>query len=471
MKRVSTSSGMPLTSNLINDISNYIIENISNLVKTSFKGGVIQESPTTFELIPTIVGQNIKITINPGKVVFSDGCVLTTTQPYEIITPLTMLNVGIRYNLVQSTNPNYKKEVQFEFFTSNLPIELIENQVCLGTIVIGESEINVDYSTRHYFTFSPNVQFRIKLPENSSSPLITSKYFFNQEINLADHVRAIGSGTITPKNPHGLSLKDIEGWTETKLTETHERQLHKNGFLFSPTSNKVIYSRQNAISQNITYQYIRIQFPNNSLLFLNGKTFDNSLFRIFDIFLGTFNIDGTPQALPTTNYLIALKNNELELKPYIFTTSIDVSGNFSWKFGDENQWKIEQVKNNPLSYDYLPICVVAWDSDSRSLNFQYGWNNVSINQFYPEVRDNYNVGDVKLLPIPVDLNNLNRNLLPFGWTFCNGKALYKKINSELYSIIGGTYGEDQYHFNVPTLIYSQNLGGITNYYIYIIKII
>lgn len=43
------------------------------------------------------------------------------------------------------------------------------------------------------------------------------------------------------------------------------------------------------------------------------------------------------------------------------------------------------------------------------------------------------------------------NSVPAGWLACNGQAVSKETYADLYNIIGGSYGEVDSTFNLPTI--------------------
>lgn len=64
-----------------------------------------------------------------------------------------------------------------------------------------------------------------------SSALRPTNYAEGERHTLADHGNAIGSGTVTPKNPHALALVDIPGGTAEPKATTNLKESLTNGFL------------------------------------------------------------------------------------------------------------------------------------------------------------------------------------------------------------------------------------------------
>lgn len=491
MKKIQVDSGTPLTSNLVNDISNYILSGISDFIGKSFSGGVVsQSSGIPFEITPTIVGQNVNIEIGPGVVIFPDGTVVNCTSPdfpkSITVSPTgTYFYIGLQYSYVNG-NPTYRKEITVNVFTSNTSIALFGNQIQLGAIDLSSGSANVDYSVRHIFTFSNLVKLLTTIPENSNSTLIPSSYQFGQKISFEDHIHAIGTGVVSPRNPHGLSLKDIEDWTETKLVETHEKQFHRNGILFTPSSNKTIFTKQNAVIAlgGTSYNYLRITFPSDSLLFLNGKTFDKNLFKPIEVFLGTFSGNSFDSLMPDGVYLIVVTNDNLSLKPYVIRLDSMIqevpNNKFSWKYQGERNWNVVfqpwSNQSSTLLSSSLPICAVRWYQNTRTFDFineTEGAPNGApcVNLLYSDIKDNAFPGDIKLHPI----KNPQISNLPLGWALCNGGYLSVYAHPELFSIIGFTYGSlssnifpgsTDVYFKLPNL--SVTVGSDT--YRYIIKL-
>lgn len=50
----------------------------------------------------------------------------------------------------------------------------------------------------------------------------------NLNLSLDDHIKSIGTGPVSPLNPHGLSADDL-GLTESQLVRSHRRTEHQNG--------------------------------------------------------------------------------------------------------------------------------------------------------------------------------------------------------------------------------------------------
>lgn len=78
-------------------------------------------------------------------------------------------------------------------------------------------------------------EYRVKIKtvkaDRSDAP---TSYAFDQEVFLDDHIKAVGTGSITPQNPHGTSAADI-GLTDVTI-EGHQRTLHNNGVIANPAS-------------------------------------------------------------------------------------------------------------------------------------------------------------------------------------------------------------------------------------------
>lgn len=52
----------------------------------------------------------------------------------------------------------------------------------------------------------------------------------NLDLSLDDHIKSIGTGPVSPLNPHGLSADDL-GLTESQLVRSHRRSEHQNGLI------------------------------------------------------------------------------------------------------------------------------------------------------------------------------------------------------------------------------------------------
>lgn len=58
----------------------------------------------------------------------------------------------------------------------------------------------------------------------------------NMSLSLDDHIKAVGTGTISPINPHGLSADDL-GLTEDQLVRSHRQNEHQNGVIAGTAAN------------------------------------------------------------------------------------------------------------------------------------------------------------------------------------------------------------------------------------------
>lgn len=54
-------------------------------------------------------------------------------------------------------------------------------------------------------------------------------YAAGQQVTFDEHTRAIGSGVVTPTNPHGLTIADLSGSLSGKSAEQHEKFFHESG--------------------------------------------------------------------------------------------------------------------------------------------------------------------------------------------------------------------------------------------------
>ena len=86
---------------------------------------------------------------------------------------------------------------------------------------------SVDESDRTYCRQRPET---IKIETPASSSEATQTYTSGSTYSLADHIKAIGTGTITPTNPHAQSLSDF-GIGPDALVSVHQQRLHNNGLV------------------------------------------------------------------------------------------------------------------------------------------------------------------------------------------------------------------------------------------------
>jgi hypothetical protein len=85
----------------------------------------------------------------------------------------------------------------------------------------------INYSNRTYALIK-NQRVLITTPKADRSDA-TVDYGSEEDHELDDHIKAIGTGTVSAINPHGLSLADISGGSSSEpLNELYQKETHNN---------------------------------------------------------------------------------------------------------------------------------------------------------------------------------------------------------------------------------------------------
>lgn len=96
------------------------------------------------------------------------------------------------------------------------------------------------------------------------------------QITAADHIAAIGTGTPSPNNPHGLSLSDIGGSIEGDTA--HKIQAHINGIIhFDNVTSTLNSFKGTVVNNNSPSAAIDFTPPSNALLAVGGAIISGSL--------------------------------------------------------------------------------------------------------------------------------------------------------------------------------------------------
>lgn len=154
-----------------------------------------------------------------------------------------------------------------------------------------------------------------------------------QPLFLDDHIKAVGTGLISPTNPHGMALADI-GVADLETVEAHRRLEHTNGIIGGTPSipmplSSALYAQRIQVSPGD--DFIQVQaLLSGEVALVNGLGFDSTDF-------------GSPQAisfssLPSGTYEVYF-DSATSLCAVILTSSYD--------FTDKSK---------------LDLCTVVWDT-------------------------------------------------------------------------------------------------------------
>ncbi len=143
------------------------------------------------------------------------------------------------FTLQKATNGKqfYKQTSGYNLTVTTVNTPPTAASLALGTVdltgfgVVSGSTIST--ATRPISLIREN-RIKIKTPLANLSDA-TTVYGYNEEHTLDEHIKAVGTGTITPTNPHGTSPDDIGIDVET-IISTHQKFMHNNGIIGDETS-------------------------------------------------------------------------------------------------------------------------------------------------------------------------------------------------------------------------------------------
>ena len=219
----------------------------------------------------------------------------------------------------------------------------------------------------------------------------TTSYDYGQTITINDHVKAVGSGTITPNNPHGLTLNDIG--VESDILSNHEQIFHQTQIYNAsgvPTNSLEVYV--NWVSTRTDELFVR-EIMAGDVVSVNGTRIENKdieaetliLFYNGSILLspGIYTV-----YLDSVNKLIKLASDvDNTDKTYITvykgnSTALTVSPNSV--LNDPNNLKLYEVYFSQTK-EYSNINEIQSSSANEHSNFLYkiDFRKFKLNSYYP----------------------------------------------------------------------------------------
>jgi hypothetical protein len=222
--------------------------------------------------------------------------------------------------------------------TTNDPAVLpLANSVFIGTVTaqgagnpIPVPNINTQ-SNRTYSLLRPfHSRLVVPLADRSNA---TTVFASALETTLDAHARAIGTGTVTPVNPHGLTLADLGVTSNLEpLNELYQKETHDN---------KIRPDSVGAITSALFPQFIQVDFGDDFVsvwnltatesLYVNGKRKGTG-----DIMAGVSPVTISFTGQVTNIYFCYLDNNG----------NIAITSDFI---------------NNIFNLGYLPIFTAQWN--------------------------------------------------------------------------------------------------------------
>lgn len=140
-------------------------------------------------------------------------------------------------------------------------------------------------------------------------------YTVGQAVTFEEHVHAIGTGAPTPRNPHGLSIADISGFSG-KNSEQHEKLFHESGISgdqFTTTSALYGSTTDSAGSPFIGPTYARDNFLIKKLLPSGTQNFSGNGVAV------TFTLTGGLTYIPGSGNLKVFVSGVLQTIPTDYT--------------------------------------------------------------------------------------------------------------------------------------------------------
>lgn len=168
----------------------------------------------------------------------------------------------------------------------------------------------------------------------------------NNKLSLDDHMKSVGSGDVTPNNPHGTDISDL-GVSPNQTVEEHRKLEHSNGNVIVAGDEFVpfpVVSAMYALKIDTVVDYLLIKaLISSEVIIVNGIGYASTVFP-GDVALYMTD-DGTSGGTPlaTDTYQIVYDASTGLLLPPIVGTAI------------------------PTNPDYLWLARVAWDNGSSTI--------------------------------------------------------------------------------------------------------
>jgi hypothetical protein len=223
-------------------------------------------------------------------------------------------------------------------------------------------------------------QISIQTPNISGSD-DTLTYSYSETLTLNDHIKAVGSGTVSPKNPHGLSATDIGVTSEGQLIE-HQEFLHAPGIVSSSIGgNASALFLQVHTSGIASENFVQIQpLLSNELVVVQGVTIDST--NIPNAVQFSF-VDSNSNPLPNgvhTFYVDSISKTIQRALPGTFNPSNTAQfriWDIQWTspaliFNSENDYRLfGNLANQDMRFELLGAIETGLATGNRSLTFTY----------------------------------------------------------------------------------------------------
>jgi hypothetical protein len=302
--------------------------------------------------------------------------------------------------------PLYVDSYQIRVSTTNIPTA---GEIFLGRV--NATNNLIDTSARiQSLILGQNVEVFIAVPNGSSgntSALTPANYTnSNMRVSLQDHCNALGTGIVSPTNPHGYSISDITGGGTEPLNTLYQSEVMSNGIVDESLSNNFPPSSSTALSPAIV----------NSAFNVGSVLYDArvELTQLSQPGAGSNQVayvagQRFTQAGPLTSTITGLSTNNAFVPFASGGVSPQVTGTYvvyvqpSSASGTLVAGIV--LAGATLAANQMPICQVYWDASTSSLSkSQYNiltipvdlrdFGLVDIEQFATAVTSDPNVGSL-----------------------------------------------------------------------------
>lgn len=223
---------------------------------------------------------------------------------------------GDGYKIEVVTNPGPAVSLTPSTFAPNV------NAVYLGAV---DTTGILTIANRSFFSLQTKALV-VKVPDAVSTlNALGQPYSAGQAVTFDDHVHAVGTGTPTPVNPHGLSIADISGFSG-KTPEQHEKLFHESGISgdqFTAASALYGSTTDSAGSPFIGPTFARDNFLIKKLLPSGTQNFSGNGVAV------TFSLLGGLTYVPGSGNLKVYINGVLKASPSDYTEISSASITFT----------------------------------------------------------------------------------------------------------------------------------------------
>lgn len=416
------------------------------------------------------------------------GTTLTPQSTGSLLVPLTAGQVNYVYiSYLQTTDPTVftlkegTNERLFTKATDGYRVDVVTdpgpavgnpdlfkpnaNAVFLGAV---DTSQVLTIAARHIYNLKQNNLQEVVPDPSSTLNALSLPYAIAQRVSHSDHIKAVGTGTVTPVNPHGLSINDITGILSGETIGLHETFFHESGISGNQTS--VTSGFYGSVVDNagapIAPTFARDNFLIKKLItteavLVNGTVVFNSDFPQDFLF---YFVDTAGNFLDNGFYTIYLdissKSLKLAANGSPTNTGYRVKGVTSGTFTNLNVLPIATVTANLNNF-------LLWEVQWDSTGFGLGNDNfltVTDKRFFGTIGSQSFRRDSLTDTVTIGHNlNItgNNNIVPAGvvlpfagpktsapsfYLYCDGALYDKNIFPGLFAAVGYRWGGDGIQF-------------------------